>query len=79
MKRYESKYVCCPFYHNEDSTKIYCEGVEKDTYTHNVFTSPKKKTKYRDKYCCQMEKYKQCPLHKAAMEKYNNESKDATT
>ena len=29
MKRYESKYVCCPFYHNEDSTKIYCEGVEK--------------------------------------------------
>ena len=78
MKRYESKYACCPFYHNEDSTKIYCEGVEKDSFTHNVFTSPKKKTKYRDEHCCQMEKYQQCPLYKEKKKKYN-ETTETTT
>ena len=70
MKRYESKYVVCPFYHNEGSVTLYCEGVVKDSTLLNEFTKIADKQKYKQEYCCSLANHKNCPMAKFLYEKY---------
>ena len=70
MKKYESKYAYCPFYHGEDKTKIYCEGITEGSHIHNVFSTSEKMKAFRNTYCCQMDKYKDCLLYKPISQKY---------
>ena len=70
MKRYESKYVVCPFYHNEDSLVIYCEGITEDSTLLNTFRRLDGKNDYKKKCCCSMDGHKECPIAKFLFAKY---------
>lgn len=70
MKRYESKYVVCPFYHNEGSLTIYCEGVKADSTLLNSFIRSKDKRDFKLDYCNSMEGHKKCPIAEYLYKKY---------
>jgi hypothetical protein len=72
MKRYVSSYVLCPFYHSEDSQKLYCEGVMSGTSIHLAFDTPYNKKNYRNKLCCR--DYSRCYINRMLEEKYRDEN-----
>ncbi len=51
MKKYESKYVVCPFYLGESGAAIYCEGPCVRSSVKVIFRSADAKTEYRRRYC----------------------------
>lgn len=51
MKRYESKYVVCPFYRGEESVAIFCEGPADGASAKIIFGSHEGKIEYRHTYC----------------------------
>jgi hypothetical protein len=69
VKRYVSKYVMCPFYHNEDALIIYCEGVTDGTVIHLAFNDKDQKKDYKKEYCC-TPRYEKCLLCKMLNSKY---------
>lgn len=70
MQRYESKYVVCPFYHNEESLILFCEGVAKDSTLQNAFRRASDKREFKATYCCSMDGHKKCPLAEMLYKKY---------
>lgn len=75
MVRYVSKYVVCPFYHNEDKQTMYCEGVITDATLLNSFRSNFDKSEYKTKYCCSMDGHKKCPVAESLYKKYDDAKK----
>lgn len=71
MKRYQSAYVTCPFYHSEDSQKIYCEGVTEENYIHLAFGDSKHKLKYEKEHCCKF--YMKCKIAQMLNSKYSED------
>jgi hypothetical protein len=71
MKRYESKYAKCPFYHSEEQGKICCEGVGGKTSIHLAFEDSKEKRTYREEFCS--EHYDKCLLCHMLYSKYDEE------
>ena len=69
VKRYVSKYVICPFYHNEDSLIIYCEGVDDKTVIHLAFSKKEDKQNYKKVLCCTPH-YEKCLLAAMLDSKY---------
>lgn len=69
VKRYVSKYAICPFYHNEDTLVIYCEGVTDDTVIHLAFSKKEDKQEYKKVLCCTPQ-YGKCLLAKMLDSKY---------
>ncbi len=51
MRRFESKYVVCPFYRGEESVSICCEGPVEGSLAKMVFGSAAGKLEYRRRYC----------------------------
>jgi hypothetical protein len=72
MQRYESKYVVCPFYHNEEALVLYCEGVIKDSTLLNAFRRSADKREYKGCYCTSMEGHKKCPYAEILYKKYED-------
>ncbi len=70
MKRYESKYVVCPFYHNEDNLSLYCEGFVEDSTTLLAFRRLDGKKAYKERCCCSLEGYKTCKVAEALTKKH---------
>ena len=75
MVRYVSKYVVCPFYHNEDKLTMYCEGVISEATLLNTFRSLSDKGEYKAKFCCSMDGHKKCPIAEYLYRKYDEQSK----
>ena len=75
MNSYGDEYVQCPFYSKSDFASIFCEGVEDDMATKNIFRLPsgallkKKKEEYMLKHCC--DDYKGCKIYQMLMKKYD--------
>lgn len=70
MQRYVSKYVVCPFYHNEDRLTMYCEGVKEGSTLLNSFRATSDKGEFKSKYCCSMKEHKRCPIAEFLYKKY---------
>ena len=62
-KHYDSMYVECPFFRYYDGAKLSCEGIEADTSTHVVFSSPEKRRAYMKAKC--QANHKGCIIAKA--------------
>ena len=69
VKRYVSKYVICPFYHNEEALIIYCEGVDDKTVIHLAFGKKEDKQEYKKALCCSA-KYGKCLIADMLDNKY---------
>lgn len=64
---YGSENALCPFYKDESSCSIRCEGVVSVSQNNNFCNSATKKN-YKNKYCC--DEYNQCSLAKVLYQKY---------
>lgn len=51
MKHYVSKYAQCPYYHQQEVRKIYCEGVEEGTALQLTFDSNPHFRDYQNALC----------------------------
>lgn len=71
MQRYVSKYVVCPFYHNEDNLTMYCEGVKEDSTLLNSFRTTSDKNEFKMQKCCSMARHKECPIAEFLYKKYD--------
>lgn len=70
MKHYISKSAVCPFYQQEERQKVRCEGFEKGTSMHLVFTSLEGKDKHKRECCCNEAGYKKCPIYVIVARQY---------
>ena len=59
--KHEDHTVQCPYYKTNNSTVIYCEGVEDGMVTHMAFARRDLLIQYKDKYC-RRKCWGQCPL-----------------
>ena len=65
-------YVGCPFYQFDDGKRrIICEGIIPGTKQTNTFHNKKEYAQQITVFCC--EHYKCCELHRALMERYQEE------
>lgn len=62
--------VVCPFYKWSDINKVCCEGFEKNTTIHLAFGSRLKKKEHMEKFCLNINKYKQCTICAMLNRKY---------
>jgi len=67
---YGSQNVLCPFYKDETSITIRCEGLISDACV-ETFANKKEKREHWKKYCCS--EYKVCPLATFLYGKYEFE------
>lgn len=67
-KRWTCAGVLCPFYKEEESSKIICEGPEDRTSMHLAFSSPAQKTEYMLDHC--KAGWEKCVLTQALEMKY---------
>ncbi len=49
---WNSKFVVCPFYKNDTTNSIVCEGLEKNTTLVQNFGDVKRKREYLSAICC---------------------------
>ncbi len=66
MKKKESKYAICPYYHGELGEKIYCEGLRDGASSIQVFDGEARAAEYRKRFCYTF-RYPQC-LHAGGLE-----------
>lgn len=63
----DAKEVKCPFYKDETSHAIRCEGIISEACNNN-FRGPQIKKAHKDKYC--NNGYEECEYGKSVMRKY---------
>ena len=72
MKGYIAKEAECPFYHREEASSIFCEGVGVQSTIELHFQTSEEKKRYRKGYCCK--EYKKCLLSRMLYSKYEGDS-----
>lgn len=70
---YYAKFVKCPYYHEDDTFSIMCEGARRTSVIRQTFKSKKEKMNWQNKYCNEMQGYKNCPVYCVACKKYKKE------
>lgn len=60
----EAKYVCCPYYKDNDEFRVKCEGVEPGSSTHVVFGSKDSRHNYQKWFCEDVKRCRGCLIHK---------------
>ena len=73
MQNYVSKEVVCPFYKQEDATKIRCEGFSKCCSIQTSFSCRERLILHKGRYCNSMEGYPECPLYPAIYGQYGED------
>ena len=69
VKHRDSINAKCPFFHAEESQKIYCEGIADGTSIHLAFGSSAEKKAYSAKHCnCD---YSLCLVYRMNDSKYD--------
>lgn len=69
---YYSKFVKCPYYHEDDTKSIMCEGVVRTSVIRQSFRSKSEKLEWQRKYCNVINEYEKCPIFCVACKKYEN-------
>lgn len=73
MAAFESKYVVCPFYRNNDNNRICCDGVSEGSTVNIVFGDSTKRKRYMECYCDNIDNYKSCKVCEMLHEKWGEE------
>ena len=68
---YNAPTVICPFYVDDVSLRIRCEGVDEAQYVHMIFEDYGKKRSFMKKNCCQFQR--RCSIARRLEEKYSDE------
>ena len=63
QKKREAKDAVCPFYHRENSEKIFCEGLSKETSIQLTFSTVRALKAHRNVFCCGFN-FIGCPIAK---------------
>lgn len=75
MRGYQSKYVVCPFYHQEKAFQILCEGFCKSCSLQITFTSKESLLLHREIHCESFDGYPKCPLFPVINKQYEGVKK----
>lgn len=75
MKYYVSKAAVCPFYKQEEKTKLRCCGYEKGVHMHLVFGTQAKKAVHERRFCYHIKGYLLCPYYKIAAKQFEEDGK----
>ena len=67
-KHYQDKYVQCPFYHQEKTNTMMCEGVNDESSIQITFATADNKKDYKQECCCG--KWRECRVAKMLLGKY---------
>jgi hypothetical protein len=76
MKVYQSNYVKCPFYHQENGPKIKCEGFCKSCTIQITFDRKESLQMHREIYCENFDGYPKCPLFPVINKQYEEVKKN---
>lgn len=74
MQGYVAKEVVCPFYKQEEATKIRCEGFSRSCSLQTSFSCREKLIGHKKRYCNSMEGYTECPLYPAIYGQYGEDN-----
>ena len=69
-KRYADEDVVCPFYKSQDSYKIRCEGIQKNSSLTLSFALPVERKQHCKDYCNNVSGFQLCPVAKMLNNKY---------
>lgn len=73
MQNYVSKEVVCPFYKQEEATKLRCEGFCKTTSLQTSFECRAQLIAHKDRHCNSFKGYPKCPLYSVIMRQYDED------
>ena len=73
MKHYVSNAIMCPFYKQEQATKIHCDGVCRHNTVQLSFDDEDYKKYFRKIYCMNIKGYYLCPIYLAIYQQYKEE------
>lgn len=76
MKNQTDRLVVCPFYSQEEGTKLHCEGFCTGTRILLHFDCKDRKKAHKKKYCKNINGYELCPLNPVIMKQYKAEEKE---
>lgn len=70
MASHISKEIKCPFYHDDFSHVIHCEGIDDGTTTHIAFVSKSACSAYKIDICSKM--WRECRIARMLDEMYDD-------
>lgn len=70
MAHHASKFVKCPFYHNNDSNRIKCEGLSEGNTLHLVFENPIERARFMREHCNKIDACQSCLIHQVLSVKW---------
>lgn len=73
MQNYMSKEVVCPFYKQEEATKLKCEGYCKTTSLQTSFQRREQLITHKERHCNSFKGYPLCPLYSIINRQYEEE------
>lgn len=71
MQHYISKEVVCPFYKQEDATKLFCEGYCKSCSLQTSFTRREQLQLHKERHCNSFKGYPNCPIYPVIAKQYD--------
>lgn len=73
MKNYMDKSIVCPFYSQEETLKLHCEGYSSGTRIHLCFDCKERMKAHKKKYCHSIVGSTECPIFPVIMKQYEGE------
>ena len=70
MAHHASKFVKCPFYHDNDNNRIKCEGLSDKSTLHLVFENPGDRARFMREHCNNIQLCRSCVIHKILYNKW---------
>ena len=67
---FADKNVVCPFYRYQETHKICCEGIKKNSTLHLAFGDPTERKRHCAQFCNSLDGYPLCPVAKMLNKKY---------
>ena len=68
---HQSSLVTCPFFRGHTVTDIGCEGITDETTIRLLFKNKQSRNRHEEIFCA--DKYTNCELYRAIMEKYEED------
>ena len=62
--KYADEDVVCPFYKHQDTYRVSCEGIQKNSSVSLSFALPQERKQHCKEYCNSMDGYHLCPISK---------------
>lgn len=76
MQNYSDKYVACPFYSQENGSKIRCEGFADNNSLQTTFETKELLKAHKRRFCYTLSRHRECPLYAIINKKYEENDTD---